>query len=89
MSSLSLQITYRKGQPFAAYIYLAKAPGTKSVRTEEVAPELLIDFAADGSPLGIEIVSPRAVSEAEILAAFDRLGIERPPAADLAPLRAA
>ena len=89
MNTLSLQITYRKGQPVAAYIYLAHAPGAKSARTEQVAPELLIDFAADGSPLGIEIVSPQAVSEAEILAAFDRLGVERPSAADLAPLKAA
>lgn len=39
MSTLSIQITYRKGRPFAAYIYLPHAPGTKSARTE------LIGFA--------------------------------------------
>jgi uncharacterized protein YuzE len=89
MSTLSLQITYRKGKPFAAYIYLSHAPGTKSVRTESINPELLIDYAADGSPLGIEIVSPGYVTEDEIVAVFDRLGIKRPSSADLAPLRAA
>jgi len=89
MSAFSLQITYRKGQPFAAYIYLPHTPGTKSVRTEEVGPELLIDYAADGSPLGIEIVSPGYVTEDEINTAFDRLGLERPSSLDLAPLQAA
>ena len=89
MSTFSLQVTYRKGKPFAAYIYLAHAPGTKSARTEQIGPELLIDYAADGSPLGIEIVSPGYVSEDEIVTVFDRLGLDRPSAAELAPLRAA
>lgn len=89
MSNVSLQVTYRKGKPFAAYIYLPRAPGQKSTRTEEVSPELLIDYAADGSPLGIEIVSPGYVTEDEINRAFDILGIGRPTAAELAPLRAA
>ncbi len=89
MSAISLQITYRKGEPFAAYIYLAHRPGTKSARTEPVGPELLIDYADDGTPLGIEVVSPGFVTEDEILSVFERLGIEPPPTHDLAPLRAA
>lgn len=89
MSRISLQVTYRKGKPFAAYIYLARAPGQRSVRTEEISPEILIDYAADGSPLGIEIVSPRQVTGEEINRAFDALGLGPPAAAELAPLRAA
>lgn len=89
MSALSLQITYRKGQPFAAYIYLAGRPGQKSIRTVEVSPEVLIDYAADGTPLGIEVVSPTHVSAEEINRAFDVLGLSRPSPAELAPLRAA
>jgi uncharacterized protein YuzE len=89
MSSLYLQITYRHGKPFAAYISFPHPPGTRSVRTEQVNPELVVDYAADGSPLGIEIVSPGHVSLAEINAVFDNLGISRPAASDLEPLRAA
>jgi uncharacterized protein YuzE len=89
MSAFSLQVTYRKGKPFAAYIYLAHAPGTRSARTEQIGPELLVDYAANGSPLGIEVVSPGYVSEDEIITIFDRLGLDRPSAAELAPLRAA
>jgi uncharacterized protein YuzE len=89
MSPFSLQITYRKGKPFAAYIYLAHSPGARSARTEQVGPEVLVDYAADGSPLGIEIVSPGFVSEEEIYAAFERIGVEPPSTEDLAPLQAA
>jgi uncharacterized protein YuzE len=61
MKSVSLQITYRKGRPFAAYIYLNRKPGEKSARTEEASEDLLVDYAADGRPIGIEIVTPEAV----------------------------
>lgn len=89
MSAISLQITYRKGKAFAAYIYLTRAPGQRSARTDEISPDFLIDYGADGFPLGIEIVSPGHVTEEEINRAFDLLGIGRPDAADLAPRRAA
>ena len=52
MTECSLQITYRKGHPFAAYLYLSKVTGERSVRTEPTADGLLIvDFAADGRPM--------------------------------------
>jgi hypothetical protein len=70
-------------------IYLARRPGQRSARTEQVSPGLLIDYAADGTPLGIEIVSPGEVAMDEILGVFDRLGLGRPAASELAPLRAA
>ena len=89
MSAFSVQVTYRKEQPFAAYIYLAGKPGQKSVRTREIGPDLLIDYAADGSPLGIEVVSPGEVTVDEINRAFDELGLGRPSPSELQPLRAA
>lgn len=89
MNGLSLEVTYRKGKPFAAYVYFGREPGQKSARTEEVAPELLIDYAEDGTPLGIEIVSPGHVSLDEIMAVFDKLGLGRPDPEELAPVKAA
>ena len=88
-NTFSVQVTYRKGRPFAAYIYLRRRPGQKSARTERVSSEVLIDYAADGTPLGIEVVSPGHVSLAEINEAFERLGLELPEPRDLEPLRAA
>ena len=89
MITTSLQITYRRGKPFAAYIYLDRKPGIQSARTEEIASDLLIDYAKDGTPLGIEIVSPGSVSITEIQDVFDRLGLRRPALAELEPLQAA
>ena len=89
MKTVSLQITYRKGKPFVAYIYLSRRNGQKSVRTEAISEDLLIDYAQDETPLGIEIVSPRMVSIDEIQAVFDRLRISRPPRIELEPLKAA
>jgi uncharacterized protein YuzE len=89
MIPVSLQITYRKGRPFAAYIHLDRKPGEKSARTEAISPDLLVDYGADGRALGIEVVTPVAVSLEDLYAVFDKLGIGRPSAAELAPLRAA
>ena len=89
MKTVSLQITYRKGKPFAAYIYLAHEPGQKSARTEAITEDLLIDYATDGAPIGIEIVSPDYVGLDEIQGVFDRLGIGRPDPVELEPLKAA
>lgn len=89
MSSISLQVTYRKGRPFAAYIYLDHLPGQKIVRSEEVAPEIVVDFDGDAQPIGVEIVSPAATSIDEIFSVFDTLGLNRPDLSELAPLVAA
>ena len=89
MKPISLQVTYRKGRPFAAYIYLDRRPGEKSARSEEVAPEIVVDFDSDEHPIGVEIISPDVISIDEILAVFDKLGVGRPELTELAPLVAA
>jgi uncharacterized protein YuzE len=89
MKHISLQVTYRKGRPFAAYIYLAHRPGAKAVRSEEVLPEIVVDYDSAGRPLGVEVISPEATTVDEIMAVFDRLGVGRPEPIDLAPLVAA
>ncbi|MDE2812514.1 MAG: DUF2283 domain-containing protein [Gemmatimonadota bacterium] len=89
MKTVSLQITYRKGKPFAAYINLAHQHSQKSVRTEAVTEDLLIDYAQDNTPLGLEVVSPGMVSIDEIQRVFDRLGLGRLEPAELEPLKAA
>jgi len=89
VKTVSLQITYRKGKPFAAYIYLAHRHGQKSVRTKAITEDLLIDYAQDGTPLGIEIVSPGMVSLDEIQRVFDSLGFDRLEPSELDPLKAA
>lgn len=89
MNSISLQVTYRKGRPFAAYIYLDRRPGDETVRTEEVTSDLVVDYGEDGRALGIEVITPGAVGVEEIFEVFDRFGLGRPSESELEPLRAA
>ena len=84
-----LEITFRHGRPFAAYLYLPREGDEKSAQTEQAAPGLLIDFAADGRPIGLEITAPGRVSTDTINRVLTGLGLSPLPEADLAPLRAA
>lgn len=62
MTERSLQITYRKGRPFAAYLHLSHETGEKSARTVPSQDGLLIvDYGASGRPVGVEITAPLAV----------------------------
>ena len=84
-----LEVTFRHGRPIAAYYYLPRETGQKSVRTRRVEPGLIIDLTADGQAIGIEITTPAKVSLAALNAVLRELG--HPPAseADLAPVLAA
>jgi hypothetical protein len=69
--------------------YLPRRPKDKSHRTKRIEPGLVIDFARDGRPIGIEIVAPDKLT----LVAFNRVlrELDFPPLkrADWAPLKAA
>ena len=89
MKETYLEITFRHGRPLAAYLYLPRAGEERSARTEQAAPGLLIDFATDGRPIGLEITAPDRVSPGTINRVLGDLGLSPLPDADLAPLRAA
>lgn len=57
-----LEVTYRKGKPLAAYLYLPRRTGDASARTEKREGGIVVDYAPDGRPIGIEITSPSRVS---------------------------
>lgn len=89
MNEPYLEITFRHGRPLAAYLYLPREGNETSARTEQAAPGLLIDFAAGGRPIGLEITAPGKVSAATINLVLANLGLSTLSDADLAPLRAA
>jgi hypothetical protein len=89
MKETYLEITFRHGRPLAAYLYLPREGDEKSARTEQAAPGVLIDFAAGGRPIGLEITAPGRVSAVTINRVLAGLGLSPLPDADLAPLRAA
>lgn len=75
MTERSLQVTYRKGRPFAAYLHLLHAVGEKSARTV-ASPDglLIVDYAASGQPLGVEITAPQAVPLGRLNELLGKLG---------------
>ena len=90
MTERSLQITYRKGRPFAAYLHLSHETGEKSARTVPSADGLLVvDYAVNGQPIGVEITAPVAVSLERLNSLLAELG--EAPLADYeyGPVRAA
>ncbi len=89
MKARYLEVTFRKGKPLAAYLYLPRQAGEKSVRTEEMAPGLRVDFGSHGKAIGIEITAPRRVTLESVNGVLDRLGVDPLQPEDLAPLQAA
>lgn len=84
-----LEVTYRKGRALAAYFYLPRSARQKSVRTRQVHGGLIVDFAANGKPIGIEITAPQQLTLASLNRVLRELGCAPVRRADLAPLRAA
>lgn len=84
-----LEVTFRRGRPLAAYLYLPRKAGAKVARTSDEGGGLRVDFDADGSPMGIEITDPRAVRADDVNAVLARVGQPALPTEDWAPLRAA
>lgn len=86
MTNLYLEVTYKGGKPWAAYLYLARRPGDTSARTERREGGMLIDYAADGRAIGIEFTSPSKVTLTAVNAILAQVRHDPATAEDLAPL---
>jgi len=84
-----LEVTFRNGRLLAAYLYLPRNPGDASVRTVRQADGLLIDFAADGRAIGIEITAPSKISLETLNRALAAVNQAPATADELGPLAAA
>jgi hypothetical protein len=89
MKSCYLEVTYRKGRPFAAYYYLPRRTDDHSARTKEIPGGILVDFASDGRAIGIEITSPSRFDLGRLNEALVHLGLAAVRAEEFAPLLAA
>ena len=90
MTERSLQVTYRKGKPFSAYLHLSHQTGEKSAKTVPSADGLLVvDYAKDGKPIGVEITAPIAVPLDRLNGLLADLGETPLNEHDYLPVRAA
>lgn len=69
-----LEVTFRRGKPLAAYLYLPRPSGTKAVRTTDEGHGLRVDYDASDVPMGIEVTAPTAVALSEVNAVLEKLG---------------
>jgi hypothetical protein len=58
MRGTYLEITFRSGEPLAAYLYLPREEGDRSARVKKHGPGLVVDLTEDGRPIGVEIAIP-------------------------------
>lgn len=86
MKERYLEVTFRKGKPLAAYLYLPREGGIKSVRTVSATPGLCIDYSSDGKPIGLEITAPGQVTIDQINAMLEQLNLPEISPEELAPL---
>jgi len=89
MKDTYLKVTVRKGRAMAAYLYLPRASGEKSQRTEKAEEGILVDYGKDGLPIGIEITAPRQVSLEGLNRVLSRSNVRLMKEEDLAPLMVA
>ena len=88
MKTRYLEVTYRKGRPMAAYLYLPRISGAKSARTERMGTGILVDFSAEGTPIGVEITAPQLVTVEDINRVLEQVGQPRLDAGEWAPIAA-
>ncbi len=84
-----LEVTFRKGRPIAAYLYLPRRGAERAARVMKASPSLLIDYDASGKAIGIEITAPARVRLTALNKVLARLGQPRLGPEELAPLMAA
>lgn len=84
-----LEVTYREGKPMAAYYYLPRRADDVSVRVEPHGPAFLVDWSADGRPLGIEIPSPSLVTVEGLNRVLSELSLDPVAPEEIGPVVAA
>ena len=87
MQDTYLEVTFRHGRPFAAYLYLPRRGSQKSYKTKELAPGLLVDYSRSGTAIGVELTAPEDVTLTKINRVLQEIGQPKLKRADLAPLQ--
>jgi uncharacterized protein YuzE len=84
-----LEVTFRNGRPFAAYLYLPGGGNQRVSMSRPVGQGLVVDLDQDGVPVGIEITAPATVTLAALNDVLWGHGMPEISQANLEPLRAA
>ncbi len=86
---ISLKVTYRRGRPIAAYVYLPRQEGDRVATTERLDAAVLVDRTADGRAIGVEIVDPSQCGPDRLIDVLRSLGQAEVDRDEFRPLSAA
>jgi hypothetical protein len=89
MKNRYLEITFRRGRAFTAYLYLPRPAEAKVSSTLVEEKGLKVDLDAAGALLGIEITAPAKVGLADLNLLLRRFGQPDLLAEEWAPAQAA
>lgn len=89
MKDRYLEVTFRNGKPFAAYLYLPRGRDERSVRSEETEHGMVIDYGPHDQPIGIELTAPEQVTIDRLNQVLIRFHMPPMREEELAPLSAA
>ncbi len=84
-----LEITFRKGEPLAAYLYLSREIGVAVSKTKRFSSNLIVDYGMNDKPIGIEIITPKHITVAEINDVLCQIEVAPISDREFSPLRAA
>ena len=88
MKQRYLEVTFRKGKPLAAYLYLPRQSGERVARTLDGGHGIRVDLNSFGTAIGVEVTTPGAVTVAELNAVLAEHGVAPLDAEEWAPLAA-
>ena len=77
---MPVEVTFREGRPVVGYLYLERRAGDKSHRTALMGDGLVVDYAEDGRPIGIEITAPSKATPSAVNKVLEALHL--PPASE-------
>jgi uncharacterized protein YuzE len=89
MKRVSLTVTYRRGRPIAAYVYLPRREGDRVATTERFDAAVLVDRTVDGRAIGVEIVDPSQCGPDRLIDVLHALGQTEFDRDEFRPLAAA
>ncbi len=89
MKQIYLEVTYRDGRPYVAYLYLPRKPKEKRHKCRRVEPGMILDINKSGELMGVELTAPTMVTLEAINKVLKEYDLGPLKESDLAPLRAA
>lgn len=89
MKAPFLEVTYRHGRPLAAYLYLPRRECDRSARTGDAGDGMLVDFAADGRVIGVDITTPSRFDLDRLNGVLATFGCASVAGSDVAPITGA